>query len=69
MRRILEANFKLGLFEDLRVPVERKACVRHESDFSRAQAQRAAEETLILLKNNGIDHHELVNGNQSQALI
>jgi beta-glucosidase len=54
VRRILEAKFRLGLFEDPRAPDEAKARARAGSPASRAQAQRAAEESLILLKNNGI---------------
>jgi beta-glucosidase len=52
--KILEAKFKLGLFEDPRMPDSEKAAERIASEFSRSQAQRAAEESLVLLKNHGI---------------
>jgi beta-glucosidase len=52
--KVLEAKFKLGLFEDPRMPDLQKAARRIGSPFSRSQAQRAAEESLVLLKNNGV---------------
>lgn len=51
-RRILETKFKLGLFEDIRDYDPKKIEGRIGSEFSRAQSQRAAEESLILLKND-----------------
>jgi beta-glucosidase len=53
VRRILTVKFKLGLFEDVRWPDANLSAARIGSPFSRAQAQRAAEESLILLENNG----------------
>ena len=52
-RRILETKFKLGLFEDDRDYNHEKAVARIGSAFSRAQSQKAAEESLVLLKNDG----------------
>lgn len=52
-RRILETKFKLGLFEDNRDYNHSKLAGRIGSEFSRAQSQRAAEESLLLLKNDG----------------
>jgi beta-glucosidase len=54
VRRVLEAKFKLGLFEDPRWPDIERASERIGQPFSRAQALLAAEESLVLLKNNGI---------------
>jgi beta-glucosidase len=53
-RRVLETKFKLGLFEDPRHPDEKKAAERHRSPFSLAQAQKMAEEALVLLANDGV---------------
>ena len=52
-RRILETKFKLGLFEDNRDYDHSKLTGRIGSEFSRAQSQRAAEESLLLPKNDG----------------
>jgi beta-glucosidase len=51
--RILRTKFMLGLFEDPRPPDPLRAARRIGSAFSRSQAQQAAEESLVLLKNNG----------------
>jgi beta-glucosidase len=53
VRRILTVKFKLGLFEDPRWPNDTLSAARIGSPFSRGQAQRAAEEGLILLENRG----------------
>jgi beta-glucosidase len=53
VRRILTAKFKLGLFEDPRWPNATLSAARIGSPFSRAQAQKTAEESLILLENDG----------------
>jgi beta-glucosidase len=53
VRRILTTKFKLGLFEDARWPNATRSAERIGSAFSRAQAQKAAEESLILLENDG----------------
>ena len=51
--RILTAKFRLGLFDDpYKDPAAAQALVRN--DAHRALALRAARETIILLKNNGV---------------
>jgi beta-glucosidase len=63
VRRQLEIKFRLGLFEDPRHPDSEKAKARANSDFSRAQVQKLAEESVVLLKNDGIlpyDKHGLM---------
>jgi beta-glucosidase len=42
------------LFEDPRVPDQAKADAKMSSPFSRSQAQKLAEESLVLLKNDGL---------------
>jgi beta-glucosidase len=54
VRLILDAKFKLGLFEDPRYPDMEKAKSRNSSPFSRSQAQKLAEESLVLVKNDGL---------------
>jgi beta-glucosidase len=54
VRRLLETKFALGLFEDPRHPDKNKARERASSPFSRAQAQKLAEDSLVLLKNDGL---------------
>jgi beta-glucosidase len=54
VRRVLTVKCKLGLFEDPRWPDIEKSKQRIGQPFSRSQAQIAAEESLVLLKNNGI---------------
>jgi beta-glucosidase len=54
VRRLLNAKFKLGLFENPRHPDSAKAHERASSTYSRAQNQKLAEESLVLLKNDGI---------------
>ncbi|OHS93867.1 glycosyl hydrolase [Tritrichomonas foetus] len=53
-RKILEMKFKLGLFEDDRMPDTEKAKARIGTKEHRDVALRAAQESLILLKNDGI---------------
>lgn len=54
-RRILEAKYKLGLFEDpYRFCKEGRAEKEIYSDEHRAVARRIASESFVLLKNNGI---------------
>jgi beta-glucosidase len=48
---VLEAKFRLGLFEDPRWPDAEKARERTASPFSLGQAQKLAEESLVLVKN------------------
>jgi len=54
-RRILEAKYKLGLFED---PFRYLSAERYESEIytenNRAAARETARECLVLLKNNGV---------------
>jgi beta-glucosidase len=54
VQKVLEAKFTLGLFEDPRIPDEAAARDRIGSPFSRLQAKRLSEESLVLLKNDGI---------------
>jgi beta-glucosidase len=54
VRRQLKLKFAMGLFENPRMPDAAKQKERASSPFSRAQAQKLAEESLVLLKNDGI---------------
>jgi beta-glucosidase len=54
VRRQLNIKFTLGLFENPRLPDPVKLQERLSSDFSRAQAQKLDEESIVLLKNDGI---------------
>ncbi|MCQ2148580.1 MAG: beta-glucosidase BglX [Bacteroidales bacterium] len=54
-RRVLEAKYKLGLFEDpFKYLDEERAKTEIFTDETRALAREAANESQVLLKNNGI---------------
>ena len=54
VQRILSVKFKLGLFEDPRIPDEEKAAKRNCSPEHVNLALEAALKSLVLLENNGI---------------
>jgi beta-glucosidase len=54
VRNHLNMKFALGLFDDPRYPDHALAKSRASSPFSRSQNQKLAEESLVLLKNDGL---------------
>ena len=54
VRRLLTVKFKLGLFEDDRMPDLERARARTGTPEHRAWALRAARESLVLLENRGL---------------
>lgn len=53
-RRVLRLKFRLGLFENPRLPDEAKAISVSGTDAHRALALEAARKSLVLLKNRGV---------------
>ena len=54
VRRVLKVKFKLGLFEDPRMPDAEKNAARLGTAEHRAEALKAARESVVLLDNDGI---------------
>jgi beta-glucosidase len=52
VKRCLYVKFKMGLFEDPRHPDHDKAVARASSTYSREQALKLCEKSLVLLKND-----------------